>query len=91
MKALNGRMRGIEMNARSRSPDVYLTVRVWPKLALYVKALRHPAFQPTIEDVVIRAVQEAVLREFGISGGDIGRHVSSITDREALMELLDAS
>lgn len=89
--AQEGELRGIEVNAKSKSPDVYLVVRVWPKLALWVKALVHPAFRPDVERVILRAIQEAVIKEFGPLGQgnpEVASMVMRMTDREALVELM---
>jgi hypothetical protein len=89
--AQEGALQGIEVDPASRSPDVYLVVRVWPKLALWVRHLVHPAFQPTVEKVVLRAVQDVLIERFGIAGGELGDRISKMTNREALAELLDSS
>jgi len=87
------RFRGLEIAPRSKSSDVYITIRINSKAALYLKAIAF-SLGRDISETAEGFVRWALHNEFCARGcpawrGEFVQRLMKLSDREALVELLD--
>lgn len=90
---LGGAMSGLSYKPKSRAkhPKVYLTIELDAKFAIYLKEMLHPAWARDMEAIGLWLLREGIIKRFGPLGDATGKRVSAMTDRDALLELIEAA